>query len=141
MFCRRITFLSLHLASHHKVEEVLLAPGRHRGMCELVPSIQSRQCRPTETRCQLAMVLEPCVQLARLGLESLFSSGKQLMTSGHRRRSKTLSTGPRYSIRIGRIPSTTKKASGSRRTAMTLRSAVRMCLMPLRHRPVADATT
>ena len=141
MFCRRITFLSLHLASHHKEEGVLLEPGRHRGMCEPAPSIRSRQCRPTETRCQPVMVLELCVQLARLGLESLFSVGKQSMTSDHRRRSETLSTGPRYSMRIGRIPSTTKKARECRRTAMTLRSAVRMCLMPLRRRPVADATT
>ena len=141
MFCRRITFLSLHLASHHKEGEVLLEPGRHRGMCEAAPSIRSHQCRPTETLCLPAMVLELHVRLASPGLESLFSTGKQSMTSGHPRRSKTQSTGPRYSTRIGRIPSTTKKARECKSTAMTLRSAAWMCRMPSKHRPVADATT
>ena len=135
MICRRISFLSLHLVSHHKAEEAQLVPGHHRGMFEAKQWTQNHRCSPTKIRYQLEMLLDHFVQIIT-NPEQKWPClvDRHLMINDHLRLSGTLLTSLRYSTRTDRILSVITKVKGCSKTAIALRLAVLICQMLLKRK-------
>ena len=133
MICRRISFLSLHLVSHHKAEEAQLVLRHHRGMFEAKQWTQNHRCSPTKIRYQLEMLLDHFVQIIT-NPEQKWPClvDKHLTINDHLRLSGTLLTSLRYSTRTDRILSVITKVKGCSKTAIALRLAVWICQMLLR---------
>ena len=134
MICRRISFLSLHLVNHHRVEEAQLVPGHHRGMFEAKQWTQNHRCSPTKIQYQLEMQLDQFVQIPNPEQRWPCSVDKQWTINDHPRLLGTLLTSLRYFTRTGRILSAITKVKGCSKIVIALKLAVWICQMLLKRK-------